>query len=403
MNRSVTMALFLVVATALTLGIHIYLYRRLIVHTELPQPWRRRGKLLFVLLGGGLVLSMMGSRVVSVEAARILVFPFYIWLGPMFLLVVLLLLSDAGRLLVKVGRKLSRMKAEPDPDRRRFLARVVAGVTTGTVLSATAYGVNHALGELVVERLEVELPKLPRAMDGFCIVQITDLHLGPTRGGEWMAEVVGRVNELRPDLVAITGDLVDGSVEQLRDDVAHLGKLESGFGSFFVTGNHEYYSGAIEWVAELERIGVRVLRNAHVPIVLPTGEGFELAGVDDFRSKGLAEGHGHDVAASVSGRDETRALVMLAHQPRSIFEGAEHGVDLLLTGHTHGGQIWPVMHLSGLQNPYVRGLHLHGDTWIYVSSGTGFWGPPMRILSTAEITEVTLRAPSAERVFSSLD
>jgi hypothetical protein len=191
--------------------------------------------------------------------------------------------------------------------------------------------------------------------------------------------------------VAITGDLVDGSVDELREQVAPLASLKSRQGVYFVTGNHEYYAGVNEWLAHLPTLGVRVLRNERVAV----GDGthtFDLAGVDDWSARGMP-GHGPDLARAVEGRDAARELVLLAHQPRAIHEAAKHGVGLQLSGHTHGGQIWPWNFAVKLQQPYVAGLARHSkDTQLYVSRGTGYWGPPMRLGAPAEITRIRLRA-----------
>jgi hypothetical protein len=182
---------------------------------------------------------------------------------------------------------------------------------------------------------------------------------------------------------------VDGSVEQLREKVAPLAELRARDGVFFVTGNHEYYSGAQEWCDHLEAMGVRVLRNERVDV-----RGlFELAGVDDRSAEGMAPGHKQDIPAATAGRDPSKPLVLLAHQPKAVGEAAAHGVDLMLSGHVHGGQIMPFNWLTKLDQPYVQGLYRHADkTWIYVSPGTGYWGPPMRVGTTSEITRITLRA-----------
>ena len=231
-------------------------------------------------------------------------------------------------------------------------------------------------------------------MHGTSIVQISDVHIGPTLGKEFLATVVAQVNGLSPDIIAITGDLVDGSVAQLRDHVAPLAELRATYGVFFVTGNHEYYSGAQEWIEELARLGIRVLRNEHVAVG-PEGHTIDLAGVDDWTSAGHEVGHGHDLPGALAGRDQSREVVLLAHQPRSATEAAAHGVGLQLSGHTHGGQIMPWNFLVRLQQPFVAGLYRLKDTWVYVSRGTGYWGPPMRVGSPPEITRIELQRANA--------
>jgi hypothetical protein len=199
--------------------------------------------------------------------------------------------------------------------------------------------------------------------------------------------MVDAVNALNPDIVAITGDLVDGSVRKLKEHVAPLEQLKSRYGSYFVTGNHEYYSGADPWCQELSDLGIRVLRNERVSI----GDGeasFDLAGIDDHEARRF--GRPPDLARAVAGRDPNRELILLAHQPRAGFEADKHGVGLQLSGHTHGGQIWPWTYLVYLQQPIVAGLSRIGRTQVYVSRGTGYWGPPLRLYAPPEITKIVL-------------
>jgi predicted MPP superfamily phosphohydrolase len=329
--------------------------------------------------------AMIIGRLSGSAATRLLVWPAYVWMGLMFLLLFLLLGTDLVKLLALVGG----VGRVPDPERRLALSRLV-----GTVVAVSAGGLGvlamrEALGRVAVRRLDIQLARLPAALDGIKIVQLTDIHIGPTLGRAFIEQLVATTNALAPDVVAITGDLVDGTVAELRDAVAPLRGLRAKHGVYFVTGNHEYYSGADEWIAELEQLGVHVLRNERVSI----GDGdasFDLAGIDDHSAH--APGHAPDLSRAVAGRDPSRELVLLAHQPRAIKQAKEHGVGLQLSGHTHGGQIWPWRYFVYLQQPYVAGLVREGDTQLYVSCGTGYWGPPMRLGAPAEITELTLRA-----------
>jgi predicted MPP superfamily phosphohydrolase len=207
-----------------------------------------------------------------------------------------------------------------------------------------------------------------------------------------MTAVVEEINKLAADLVVVVGDLVDGSVDELSAAVAPLGNAKSQHGTYFVTGNHEYYSGADEWIAYLRSLGVTVLRNDRVSI----GRGadtFELAGTDDYRASGFP-GHGEDVDKALRDRDTSKPLVLLAHQPKTFREASKKGVDLQLSGHTHGGQIWPFGFLVKLEQGFLAGLDRIGDAQLYTSRGTGYWGPPMRLGAPAEITQVVLRAPA---------
>jgi len=240
----------------------------------------------------------------------------------------------------------------------------------------------------VVRRVRVPIAKLPPALDGYTIVQLTDVHFGWTIGAHFGETVVARVRELEPDLVVITGDLVDGRVADLTPHVAPLAKLQARDGVFAVTGNHEYYWNVHAWLAHLGTLGIRYLRNERVTI----RDALELAGTDDITGGGMAEGHGEDIARAVAGRDPARPLILLAHHPRTIAGAMAAGVDLQLSGHTHGGQLLPLGWLARLFEPHVAGLARFGETWMYISEGTGFWGPPMRVAAPSEISLVELLA-----------
>jgi hypothetical protein len=241
-----------------------------------------------------------------------------------------------------------------------------------------------------VVTVEIPVANLPAALHGFTIVQISDIHVGPTIRGRYVEAIVEAVNRLKPDVVAITGDLVDGSVAELAGQVAPLARLVSRDGSFFVTGNHEYYSGADAWMAQLEGLGIHVLQNRHV-VIERGGAKLVLAGVADYSAGHFDASHRSDPQAAIAGAPADAAIkVLLAHQPRSAAAAARAGFDLQLSGHTHGGQFLPWNFLVKLQQPFTAGLHVMDQLRIYVSRGTGYWGPPKRFGAPSEITEVRL-------------
>jgi predicted MPP superfamily phosphohydrolase len=241
-----------------------------------------------------------------------------------------------------------------------------------------------------VVQVPIALARLPAAAAGFTIVQITDVHIGPTVGADFVRDMVAQVNALAPDLIAITGDLVDGRAATYAAAAEPLADLRARHGIFYVTGNHEYYWGVDAWLPIFRDLGLQVMRNRRVGIDRD-GVGFDLAGIDDHEA-GRWRGHGPDLPAAVAGRDPGRALVLLAHQPRQVRVSQHHGVDLQLSGHTHGGQIWPWHGAVRLQQGgLLAGLYRFGATQLYVSRGTGYWGPPVRIGAPAEITRIELR------------
>ena len=305
----------------------------------------------------------------------------YVWMGSMFLLLVLLW---GGELARWSWVKYASM-ASVDGGRREFLAQLLAGGVGAVGLALSGWGVWSAIRPVEVKRVPIRLRKLPPRLNGLRLVQLSDMHVGLTIGRELVEDVVRKVNALEPDIVAITGDLIDGTVEDLGQAIAPLGGLRASLGTFFVTGNHEYYSGADSWLGFLRSLGIRALRNEHVELE-KEGETIHVAGVDDWTAHQFGGDHGADMAGAMQGRDTTKPVVLLAHQPVQFEEAREHGVDLQISGHTHGGQIFPFGVLTRLVQPFLSGLHRRGDSQIYVSSGTGYWGPPMRIAAPAEMT-----------------
>ena len=261
-------------------------------------------------------------------------------------------------------------------------------------LLATVLGFWNARRTAAVVRVDVPIAGLPAALHGFTVAQISDVHIGPTLRHRHMHAIVARVNSLGVDMVAITGDLVDGRVHELSDHVAPLAQLQSRHGTYFVTGNHEYYSGAHDWITELRRIGVQVLMNEHVVLHHPHAEGTHplvVAGVADWSAHHFDESHRSSPQAAMAGAPANAGLrLLLAHQPRSAPAAAEAGFDLQLSGHTHGGQFWPWNHFVRLQQPYTAGLHRLRELWVYTSRGTGYWGPPKRFGAPSEITHLRL-------------
>src|SRR5690606_23338810 len=222
------------------------------------------------------------------------------------------------------------------------------------------------------------LRNLPAELAGFRIVQLSDIHVGPTIKRGYIDAIVRRVNELSPDIIVITGDLVDGSVAGLRDDIAPLAQLSARHGVYVVTGNHEYYSGADSWIAEFERLGMAVLLNRHVQLE-HNGARLVLAGIADYSAELFRPSHRSDPVAAFAGAPNDVPRVLLAHQPRSAKAVVEAGGHLQLSGHTHGGQFWPWMHFVQWQQPWVAGLQRVGEMQVYISRGTGYWGPPLQI------------------------
>lgn len=388
MQLQLRFLVFFGVFTSLVGGLHYYLWLRLARDPALPTPLLRLVTALLIGLALSMPLSMALSRTLQSDALRPLFFGVFVWMGMGFIFSALFFATDLGRWLSHGAMWLMAhaggSETPVDPARRLLISRAIALGVGGTTLGVTAWGMKTALAGVQVVPQHVKLKGLPQALDGFKLVQISDVHIGPLLRKEWLSGIVDRIEALKPDAVVITGDLVDGSVEELRAHVEPLARLKPPQGVFFVTGNHEYYSGWREWVAHLPSLGVRPLRNERVELA----KGLHLAGIHDPSMTGTNESP--DLDKALAGKPAGEPVVLLAHQPKQFKEAALKGVDLTLSGHTHGGQIFPFTFLVRLQQPWVAGRYTEGASQLYVSRGTGFWGPPLRVMATPEITLLTL-------------
>jgi predicted MPP superfamily phosphohydrolase len=376
MRRVAVVVAILVIASGILVSAHLYIADRLVFDPGLDG--FAHGVLLWVIgmLGVGMVLQPLAERFYRPPALRWLSWVPLLWMGVLWLTVVMLGITDGLLWLLGAG------PAEG-------AARVRAIGVVGAVAAATAVGVRAALAIPSVRRVEVGIDRWPASLDGFRIVQLSDIHIGPILQREFAERLVAEVNRLSPDLIAVTGDLVDGGVRQLGGEVEPLGELSAPHGVYFVTGNHDYYSGAEAWLTKVGELGIRALRNERVQI--GDGDGaFDLAGVDDHRGDWL-RGTTEDLARALRDRDPDRPVVLLAHDPTSFKRASAMQVDLQLSGHTHGGQIWPFLYLVRLAVPQVAGLLRRGRSQLYVSRGSGFWGPPIRLFAPSEITEIVIR------------
>jgi predicted MPP superfamily phosphohydrolase len=282
------------------------------------------------------------------------------------------------------------------PEHFRWLETATAILVVGLTAFATVVGYGSARRLARVKKVSIPLRDLPPALEGFTIAQISDIHVGTSIKRGYVDAIVDAVNALDADLIAVTGDLVDGAVQDLAPHTAPLARLKARHGSFFVTGNHEYYSGAPAWIEEFKRLGLRVLLNEHI-VLRHRGEPLVIAGVTDFSSGHFDSAQPSDPAAAVAGAPSNAgAKILLAHQPRSAAAAAQAGFDLQLSGHTHGGQFWPWNLFVRLQQPFTAGLHRLNTLWVYTNRGTGYWGPPNRFGVPSEITLLRLvRATTA--------
>lgn len=439
------MGIVLAVVIPVLLGllslVHRYLWRRLVRDTTASGTvWRRLGTAVFV---AGLVVMPAALLAGQVGApfwlVRLLAWPAYLWLAVGLYLLLGVIAGEVFRpaLAWWLRRRAARTSAAPlavsvpapepvpapdgapsgpvaatsskvpdgapggavsgdapggeataDPSRRVFAARLVGGAAAAVAAGTVGYGTYGVLRGPRVKRVTVPLAKLPRAAHGFRVAVVSDVHLGPILGRGFTERVVATVNATQPDLIAVVGDLVDGSVDDLRSAVEPISRLRARHGAFFVTGNHEYISGAQQWTTHVQELGLRLLANERTELAA-----FDLAGVNDVTGEGYDDGP--DLTAALEDRDPSRTSVLLAHQPVFVDQAVHHGVDLQLSGHSHGGQLWPMNHIAELANPTVAGLERYGDTQLYVSRGAGAWGPPTRVGAPSDVTVIELASRQA--------
>lgn len=387
---------FMVVMPVLWIGLHVYMDRRLVRGAALDSWGKRVARTLVVIAAVLPIFAMSAGRMgLPASLAQPLYMPGFFLFGMSSIILVLLVAIDIGRL-GHAGYGRARLQWWPrppndrvDPGRRGFFAQVANLGVVGTATGVAGIGLLQIDRTPAVLEVEVPIKGLPAALEGFRIVQMTDIHVGPTVRGEYLERCVEVCNGLDADIVAVTGDLIDGFVEELGPEVASLGRLQSKHGTYFVTGNHEYYWDGLAWCAEMVRLGLQVLDNRHV-VIETDGAKLVLAGVTDVSAGGMVPAHASDPARACDGSPVCDVKILLAHQPRSVFAAAEAGYDLQISGHTHGGQYFPMNLLVYLAQPYVAGLAKHDDMWIYVSRGTGYWGPPTRVGSPPEITLLRL-------------
>jgi uncharacterized protein len=406
--RAARLAIFLSIVLFINLLLHGYLWLRLVRSPGWPAPWGRIGTAVLVGLALLFSASLYFMRVAPRSVGTVLAWIGFIWLGLVFLFFLLLLATEPLRPLLRLVLAMggAGLRGATGIAVGRIVARAVAVfvLAGGTMLGVAA--VISARVPAGVRTIPVSLDRWPAPLSGYTVVQISDLHVGETVGKGFVESVVQRVNAQDPDLIVITGDLVDGTVEHLGPLVAPLESLRARDGVWFVTGNHEYYSGAAAWVEHLRALGIRVLCNERAAI--GGDSGFDLAGTNDYAAgyhgpgPGQGEGPGRgqgaaaaqDIPRALAGRDPARPVILLAHQPRSFVEAAALGVDLQLSGHTHGGQVYPIHYASGRVQGFLAGLYKRGDSWLYVSRGTGYWGPPMRLGAPPEITRIVISSRS---------
>lgn len=380
------MTAFLLLIAGCFILMHYYCYNRICFYLELSGKIQQSIAYLFLFMMVFAFAWLPFIRHLPLEYARIIGWIMYPWIGILVIMFAVFVTGDvfAGTIYLTLSPSLQ------DGGRRIFIKQVLGFVMLGSVGGLSLISLKNGIRPAQVKEVPIRLTRLPDAFNGFHIAQVTDLHVSATHDGPWVEHVVEKTNALNPDIVALTGDFVDGDVDRIGRFLAPLGRLRARYGVYFITGNHEYYSGVGQWVAFMKSLGIRVLMNECVPITV-NGQTIDLAGTEDHDSKRF-DGHREDLQKALVSHNPDTPVILLAHQPVTVLEAARMNVDLQLSGHTHGGQIRPFDYAVRLRQPYVAGLHQHpgSTTQIYVSSGTGYWGPPMRLGTMSEITSIKL-------------
>ena len=366
--------LFITAFLGVFLLLNIYISKRLIAHLDVKEKTKKLLRI-FLLINFLGIIGYMFARYYP-HTPGWLYFLLSIPIGLLFLLFCTAVVYDVSRVILQ--------RVPLSTSRRNFFKKSLdlSSLLLATSLSARSM---YEAKFVQLEKVQVKLNKLKKS---YKIVQLSDIHIGGLIDENFIKNIVNRVNKLNPDIVVITGDLVDIEMKYAQAILKHFKNLSTDYGTYFIIGNHEYFHGAQNIINEVNSLGIKVLENENVYIG-EKGLGFNLVGVYDvmgYRTKSFVP----DINKALKNIQKDSATILLAHQPKYI-EEVKDGVDLMLSGHTHGGQLYPFRFLVKLQQPYISGLHTHNkNLQIYVNKGTGFWGPPMRLGASAEITEIMI-------------
>ena len=314
------------------------------------------------------------------------------WLGYTGLgTVSLLFFIQIGMDMILVVKSIITKGHHFDPHRRAFLGLSLKGIMGGLGAIGTVWGLYTAVKTPVIKKVEIPIIGLSKSLQGFRMAQISDLHVGSMIGKNFISKVVEKIDKINPDILFFTGDAADGSVETFGDYFLPFKKITPMYGKYFVTGNHEYYSDMNGWLRLIENMGFKILVNES-QILNIKGSTIMITGIPDRSGKHFSSIHKTDMEKAVEGMAECDVKILLAHQPKDVEHAVKYNFHLQLSGHTHGGQYFPYSLLVQMANPFLKGLHKRENTWVYINQGTGYWGPPLRIGTESEITEITLTA-----------
>lgn len=380
--------IFFIISVIVLFLIYFYPAKRVIVSFKRPFntiAWVIVA-VMFLMIPFHFLLNMRGASPLLSDLTGLLGFTS---LGFMTLLFILIFLRDCVLITIRFFEKITQSSSPPNLERRKFLFTGSNLALTGITAAAATLGYTNSMGEPTLIKQVLTIPNLHPDLKGLSILQLSDIHVGPTIKKNFVQRVVTRCKDLNPDILVVTGDLADGKASLLQRDVEPLKMLHPRFGKYFVTGNHEYYSDLYGWLNLVQELGFDLLLNSHRTIRRGNGI-LTLAGVTDYHAGRIVPAHKTDPEKALQGCINDSTKILLAHQPKSVYKAAELGVDLQLSGHTHGGQYVPGNLFVKLDQPFVAGIYQYRATQLYVNRGTGYWGPPLRLGIASEITLFTL-------------
>lgn len=334
------------------------------------------------------ILRMMGFENRAIDKFSLIGYTSFGFFSFTFMI---FLFRDLFIIIINIIENFFKVSLPVDHTKRDFLIKMSSLAILSSSSIGTACGFYNSRKGPIIKRQEIFLKNLPKQFEDFTIAQISDLHVGPTIKKPYVLNVLNEISKVNPDMIAVTGDLIDGSVDHLKKDLEPFMDLSAPYGTYFVTGNHEYYSGVDQWLDETDRLGMINLVNSNTKIIKTNSE-IVLAGITDYRAHQIKKSHRSNPELALQNIPNDKIKILLAHQPNSIYAVNKAGADLQLSGHTHGGQFWPFNYPTSLVNAYLSGLHNHNGTQIYVNSGTGYWGPPLRLGVPSEITLIRLKS-----------
>ena len=378
--------IFFILFSTVLLSVYSYVGWRMVWTLKVPFLYKSILMIIFILFYCLTIITFIFYfNKIENNITRIIAWLGYTGLGTVSLLFFIQICVD----LISIIKTMFLGENNFDPHRRAFLGLSAKTIVGGIAGIGSIWGMYQALKEPVIKRVEIKIEGLPESLKGFRMAQITDLHVGSMITGKFVERVARKIQELNADMLFFTGDAADGSVQSYGEHLNSLAEIHPKYGKYFVTGNHEYYSDMNGWLQLIEGLGFKILVNESQNIIVNDAT-IMITGIPDRGGGHFSSSHKTDMEKAVGGMNSSDLKILLAHQPGDVEHATKYGFDLQLSGHTHGGQYFPFSLLVQMAHPFIKGLHKRENTWIYINQGTGYWGPPLRIGTEPEITEIVL-------------